>query len=46
MFCTNDVPVERLYRDATVTAIYDETTQTQKAIIACGLLSEVETGSR
>ena len=37
---TREYPVERLYRDAKVTEIYEGTTQIQKMIIARGLLPE------
>jgi alkylation response protein AidB-like acyl-CoA dehydrogenase len=37
---TTDFPVERLYRDAKVTTIYEGTSQIQKNIIARDLLSE------
>ena len=35
---TTDFPVERLYRDAKITEIYEGTTEIQKTIIARGLL--------
>lgn len=35
---TSDFPVERLYRDAKITTIYEGTTQIQKTVIARGLL--------
>jgi len=35
---TTDFPVERLYRDAKITTIYEGTTQIQKKVIARELL--------
>ena len=35
---TTDFPVERLYRDAKITTIYEGTTQMQKDVIGRGLL--------
>ena len=35
---TTDVPVERFYRDAKVTTIYEGTTEIQKKVIARELL--------
>ncbi|RRJ33551.1 acyl-CoA dehydrogenase family protein [Halocatena pleomorpha] len=37
---TTEFPVERLYRDAKITTIYEGTTQIQKTVIARGLLGE------
>jgi len=37
---TTDYPVERLYRDAKVTTIYEGTTQIQKTVVARELLGE------
>jgi alkylation response protein AidB-like acyl-CoA dehydrogenase len=38
---TTDFPVERFYRDAKVTTIYEGTTQIQKTVIARELLGEI-----
>jgi len=35
---TTDFPVERLYRDAKITTIYEGTTQIQKDVVGCELL--------
>jgi alkylation response protein AidB-like acyl-CoA dehydrogenase len=37
---TTDFPVERMYRDAKITQIYEGTTEIQKKIIARGLLGD------
>jgi hypothetical protein len=37
---TTDFPVERLYRDAKITQIYEGTTEIQKKVIARGLLDD------
>jgi hypothetical protein len=37
---TTDFPVERLYRDARITTIYEGTSQIQKTVIARELLDQ------
>jgi alkylation response protein AidB-like acyl-CoA dehydrogenase len=34
----NEYPVERLYRDAKITEIYEGTSEIQRVVIAAGLL--------
>jgi alkylation response protein AidB-like acyl-CoA dehydrogenase len=38
--CTRELPVERYYRDAKVTAIYEGTSEIQRLVIARALLGE------
>jgi alkylation response protein AidB-like acyl-CoA dehydrogenase len=37
---TTDFPVERMYRDAKITQIYEGTTEIQKKVIARGILGD------